>query len=135
MKFITRDTDYAMRALLYISASDKDLIPSSELIDELNLPKPFIRKILQILQQEGVLTSTKGPHGGFALAMDPQKILLTDLIRIFQGEINLVECIFRKKVCRNRATCPLRSKLKRIESLALSELKSVTVGSLLKEIS
>src|SRR4030065_1518246 len=101
MKFITRDTDYSIRALIYI-ASDKDRIISiTELVKELETPRPFLRKILQSLSTSGVLKSYRGKNGGFELVKKPEKIYLLDLIEIFQGKFKLSECLFKKTVCPN----------------------------------
>jgi Rrf2 family protein len=107
MKLITRNTDYAMRALCYIAKQKNESVDVNELVRELGIPRPFLRKILQTLSGEGLLLSYRGQGGGFSLARTPEKILLTDLIRIFQKTIRLNECIFKKKICPQRGTCML----------------------------
>ena len=117
---------------MYIAKSDKEIVSAAELVKKLRMPKAFLRKVLQALQKRGVLKSTKGSRGGFMLARFPDKIFLSDLIKIFQGEVKIIECLFRKKVCPRVKTCPLRKKIKNIEKMVLSELKSVSIASLLK---
>lgn len=132
MKLITRDTDYAMRTLVYFAKQEsKDVISTSELADKLKIPRPFLRKILRRLSNEGILSSQKGLSGGFVLKRHPDKILLADIMRVFQGEPRLNECIFRKKICPDRRTCPLRKKILPIERRVLSEIKNITVGQLI----
>jgi len=133
MKLITRDTDYAIRALCYIGKREKELVSASELVKKLKIPRPFLRKILQILNREGVLKSYKGQGGGFKLALSPNKILLVNLIEIFQGPIGLNECIFKKLICPNIKTCTLKKKINSIEKYVISKLKTITLASLLKE--
>lgn len=131
MKLITRDTDYAVRALCFISTVHREEIVSvSKLVKELAIPRPFLRKILQILHKNGILKAYKGLGGGFQLAVPADKILLTDLIKIFQGSLKLNECIFKKKFCPNRNFCILKSKIDNIERHVLGELKTITIGSL-----
>ncbi|HNV23318.1 MAG TPA: Rrf2 family transcriptional regulator [Candidatus Omnitrophota bacterium] len=132
MNLINRDTDYALRAIIFIAQSDKELVSTAELEEELKLPRPFLRKILQILQKEGILNSVKGVGGGFNLAKPIEKIFLLDLIKIFQGPLTLAECMFRNKVCKNRKTCPLHKKIKALEQYARDYMKDVTIGTLLK---
>jgi Rrf2 family protein len=83
MKLLNRDTDYAVKALLYITQNNPKRMSVSELVKALDIPRPFLRKILQILNREGVLDSSRGKGGGFVLAVPPEKILLTCLIDIF----------------------------------------------------
>ena len=132
MKLITKDTDYAIRALMYIASSKKVIVTVSEIEKELRLPRPFLRKILQILQKAGVLKSTKGNKGGFALARFPKEIFLADLIEIFQGEISLIDCFLKKKSCSQVKKCSVRKKIKGIEKIMVAELKDITIASLLE---
>ncbi len=132
MKLITRDTDYALRALCFIVKSKEKLVSVSELVRELKIPKPFLRKILQILNKRRILKSYKGLGGGFSLAIAPKRILLVDLIEIFQGPLRLNECFFKKMKCPNMKRCALRRKINNIEKYVIRELKSITVVSLLR---
>ena len=130
MKLITRNTDYAMRALCYITQQGKESVSAGEMVEALHIPRPFLRKILQILSGEGLLNSTKGQGGGFSLACAADKILLTDLIRIFQSTIHLNECVFKKKLCPNRSTCVLKKEVDAIEQDVLARLRKITIASL-----
>lgn len=131
MNLIRRDTDYAVRALCFMAGAEKRVISVEDLVKKLRIPKPFLRKILQILNKRGVLRSSKGKGGGFMLAVAANKIFLVDLIEIFQGPLKLNECIFKKRVCPNKTTCRLKKKIDAIERHVVSELKSVTIASLL----
>jgi Rrf2 family protein len=133
MKLLNRDTDYAVKALLYITQNNPKRMSVSELVNALDIPRPFLRKILQILNREGVLNSFKGKGGGFVLAMPPEEILLTRLIDIFQKPVKLTECIFKEKICSDIGTCPLKKRIDALEQHVISELESITIESLLKE--
>jgi len=133
MKLLNRDTDYAVKALIYITQRDPERISVSELVKALDIPRPFLRKILQILNTEGILHSFKGKGGGFVLDMRPEEILLTRLIEIFQKPVKLTECIFREKICSDIETCPLKKRIDTIEQHVVSELESITIESLLRE--
>lgn len=132
MKLITRDTDYAIRAICFIARHKKKLISVSELARELKAPRPFLRKILQILNKKGVLISFKGQGGGFKLARSPRNIFIIDLIEIFQGPLKFNECIFKKKICPDAKKCALKKEIALIERYVLSELRFITIASLLE---
>lgn len=133
MKLITRNTDYAVRALCYIYRQNKEAVSVAELVAELDIPRPFLRKILQTLSSEGLLKSYKGQGGGFAQAKAAKEIFLTDLIRIFQNSIRLNECIFKKKICPNKSTCLLKAEIDGIEEEVLKKLGSITIASLIRD--
>jgi Rrf2 family protein len=133
MKLITRNTDYAMRALCYIAEQKKDSVPVPEMVAALGIPRPFLRKLLQTLSSEGILASFKGQGGGFALGRTAASINLTELIRIFQGTVELNECMFKKKLCPKRATCVLKQEIDSIEQNVLKRLRGITIASLIKD--
>lgn len=133
MKLITRDTDYALRALRYLATHKERIVPVAELVARLKIPRPFLRKLLQILNKEGILESSKGQGGGFRLAYSARKISLVDLMKIFQGDLILNECSFKKLLCPNTKRCLLRKKLDRIEKYVIKELRSITLASLIGE--
>ena len=128
----TRDTDYAIRAICFISKKRKKLISVSELFGCLRIPKPFLRKILQRLNKKKILKSLKGKGGGFSLAVEPENIFLLDLIEIFQGRLTLNECTFKNMPCPNIKTCLLKKRIDKIQSYVVSELKAIRIADLLK---
>lgn len=131
MKLITRDTDYALRAICFL-AKDKRRLPVVELTKALKIPKPFLRKALQRLNKKGILKSYKGLGGGFLLVKPAEKILLIDLIQIFQGPFQLNECFLKRKTCPRRNFCALKKKIDRIEKYVFSQLSSISIADLLK---
>jgi len=133
MNLLARDTDYAVRAILYMARHNGALISTADLDRDLDLPRPFMRKTLQVLQKEGYLISVKGNKGGFKLKRKPSGIYLIDLMRIFQGEISLSDCLFKKKICECVVSCPLRRVVKSMEIDLLKKLKTVKISDLMKD--
>ena len=132
MKLISRNTDYAVRAVCCIAKQKGDVVSVTDLVKALGIPKPFLRKILQVLNRKGILVSSRGTGGGFHLAGRVDKISLLDLVEAFQGPFTLNECTFKKRSCPNRKKCALKRKIDSIEGYVLSQLRLVTIGSILK---
>lgn len=130
MKLLTRNTDYAVRAICYMAKVKGRIVSVPELVDKIKMPRPFLRKILQILNKEGIVRSHKGIGGGFQLALPGSKVYLTDLINIFQGPVRLNECFLKKTLCPDRSKCPLRKRIDKIEKFVLSEIGSITIKDL-----
>ena len=102
------------------------------LVKALRIPKPFLRKILQLLTKNGFVKSYKGMGGGFSLAIPADKLYIVEVAKVFQGSLNLNECFLKKMACPNRKACPLKKKINKIERNMISELGSITIGQLLK---
>jgi Rrf2 family protein len=131
MKLITRDTDYAIRAICYIAKKNKKIVSAVELVDRLKIPRPFLRKILQVLSNKRILKSAKGKGGGFSLSVAPDKAYLLNLIEIFQGRLKLNECTFKKTVCPNIKTCKLKKSIDKIQKYVIGKLKTIKISDLL----
>lgn len=132
MKLISRNMDYAIRAICYIARQKNEIISVAELVKALKMPRPFLRKILQVLNKKGLLVSHKGKGGGFQLGLPESKIFLLDIMEAFQGPFKLNECTFKKEICPNRKFCWLKNKVDLIEEMVFLELKTVTIKSILK---
>ena len=131
MNLINRDTDYAVRALCHMAKHRDDIVSAADLHPRLRVPRPYLRRILQTLARRKVLRSFRGKGGGFILKKPPEKVLLTEVIEIFQGTIDLAHCMFRGRLCPDCRSCPLRRTVKDIEALALARLRDTTIASLL----
>ncbi len=129
---IARSTDYAVRALKYL-AEKREETSAAELTRVLSIPWPFMRKIMQSLGKKGLVSSRKGPGGGFRILKSPGEIKLTELINIFQGPVCLNECIFKKKVCPHKKTCYLSKKLGEIEEHAYLVLSKITLKEIISQ--
>ncbi len=130
MKLLTRNTDYAVRAVIYMAQKRDRLVSVPELTRALKVPGPFLRKILQILNKKGIAKSYRGIGGGFTLARASDKIYLMDIITVFQGPLKLNECFLRRTLCPNRQKCPLKKRIDKIERFVLSELGSISIKDL-----
>jgi Rrf2 family protein len=130
MKLITRETDYAVKILIS-SLKKNDILTVRMLEDELDIPRPFLRKIVQQLAKAGLVRSKKGRNGGFRLKKHAEEISLIDVMRIFQGKFSMNECLFRQHICPNKANCSLRRVILGIESKVEKELKSLTLKKII----
>ncbi|MBF0253494.1 MAG: Rrf2 family transcriptional regulator [Candidatus Omnitrophica bacterium] len=134
MKLITKNTDYAIRAIIQVAMNDKEYISAAEISRNEKIPYQYLRKIIAELIKEKIFSSKEGTTGGVKLIKDKKKIMLVDLMNIFQGDVQLSECIFRNKFCHKRATCVLRKNIERIEKNVIKEFSGITIASLIKEM-
>ena len=134
MKLITKNSDYAVRALMMLGQHQDLFISARRIADAQAIPYSYLRKILQRLIKDGLVESREGGRGGFRLKASPHHIRLTDIIQAFQGRIQLSECMFRKKVCPNRKVCALRSHILDIEKTVTEKFSRLTVGQLIKKM-
>jgi Rrf2 family iron-sulfur cluster assembly transcriptional regulator len=124
---LSNTSKYAIRAVIYLAlyATHQKKIGIKEISEELDIPTPFLGKILQILAKHQVLESTKGPHGGFSLHKPAMDISLMEIIEIIDGADSFETCLIRNSKCSNDNPCSLHDKIapyrKGIKSLFLTE--------------
>ncbi|NEX14852.1 MAG: Rrf2 family transcriptional regulator [Prosthecochloris sp.] len=134
MKVLTKNTDYAIRALLVLGTHEGEYVSARQISQQQGIPYQFLRRILQELNKNGLTTSREGAHGGVRLEKNPDAIRVRDVIEIFQGKVELSECMFRKQICANRASCVLRHEIMRIEEIVSREFGQITLGKLLTDL-
>lgn len=85
MKLSTRST-YGMRALVELAlASGHGPISATVIAKRQDLSVAYLEQLLHRLKREGVVTSTRGPRGGYVLARDPQQITMAEVVRVLDG--------------------------------------------------
>ena len=83
---IPAKTEYAIRALLTLAASDIS-VSAEHLAQEQDLPAKFLGAILSDLRRGGLVTSQRGPEGGFRLARPADQLTVADIIRAVEGPL------------------------------------------------
>lgn len=134
MKLLTKQSDYAIRALIEMARNEGGFISTREISERQDVPYQFLRRIIGDLIAEGLVESKEGAGGGVRLAADPSGITVPDVIGIFQGDIELSDCMFRKKICANRGTCVLRREIKRVEDIVRDEFSRISIKTLVERV-
>jgi Rrf2 family iron-sulfur cluster assembly transcriptional regulator len=98
---LSNTSRYAIRALIYLAIhNNKDQKTGiKKIADDLEIPSPFLGKILQTLAKQKVLNSTKGPNGGFSISEKMQNISIYEIIKIIDGEDLFDRCLITNKTC------------------------------------
>ncbi len=91
---ITRQADYAVRAVLYLSRLGPDQrAATSQIAEEQQIPPSFLAKIVSQLSVAGLLQTSRGARGGVSLARTPDQISLLEVVEAIDGPILLNECV------------------------------------------
>lgn len=106
---ITRQADYAVRAVLYLSELGPDQrAATSQIAEDQQIPPSFLAKIVSQLSVAGLLQTSRGARGGVSLARNPEEISLLEVVEAIDGPIMLNECVTDNGVCVFGDTCPMR---------------------------
>lgn len=106
---ITRQADYAVRAVLYLARlGPGGRASTAQIAREQKIPLTFLAKIVSQLSSAGVVRATRGAHGGVALARGADEISLLDIIEAIDGPVMLSECTLNPDTCTLSDDCVVR---------------------------
>ncbi len=107
---ITRQADYAVRAVLYLAQIGSERrAATSQIAQQQNIPPSFLAKIVSQLSVAGLLQTSRGARGGVSLARDPEQISILEVVEAIDGPILLNECVsVSGSDCTFGDDCPMR---------------------------
>lgn len=130
---ITFKGDYALKAVLDLSAGYGAPRRIEEIARRQDIPVKFLEQILLSLKKGGFVRSRRGPSGGYELARSPEKITLGQVIRYVEGPVEPISCVLKKggTRCNFADRCVLHDVFdeigvylaKKVDSLNFAELR------------
>lgn len=130
-QIIRRHSDYAIRALLFLSGCEETITPCGEIAKACAISKSFAYKILRKLSRAGLTRSFPGRPGGFLLAKKPQDISLYDVIQVMQGSTLVSECVVTPACCGRSEGCIVSEKWHVLHQMMIEFLSSTSLGNIL----
>ncbi len=106
--------EYGIKAMIYIAQKSKngERLSLKQIARETNSPEAFTAKVLQLLSKQNLLTSLKGPTGGFTLNNSADKINLASIVSAIDGDSIYKGCGLGLDECSEIKPCPLHHKFK-----------------------
>jgi Rrf2 family protein len=131
---------YGIRAVIYLARNQNKTEKTGikKISEDLELPSPFLAKILQQLAKHRILSSSKGPHGGFSLLKNPENITLLDVVNIIDGEEVFTQCVMHNGDCisidRNKKPCPIHDDYSKVRTDIIGLFRNKTIADLAKTV-
>ena len=131
---LTKQTDYAFRVLMALSTvEDQQLMQIQQIVDQYQISKSHVMKIVQKLVHHGYLQAVRGQKGGVRLAKIPSEINLREVVELMENTLEPVNC--NEPVCLIRSHCRLKSHLLHAMKDYLTYLEGVTLADILSPAS
>ena len=131
---ISQKTRYALRALLYLVEQGRGApVQLGNIAESQQVPRKYLELIMLDLKRAGIVTSVRGPSGGYRLARTPQEISFGEVIRVLDGPIALVPCAsvnFYSKCgdCHDEDSCAIRRVLAVVRNTSAKILDSTSLA-------
>jgi Rrf2 family nitric oxide-sensitive transcriptional repressor len=130
MKF-SKSTELAIHGLWLLASKRPDLLLVAEMADAQNVSESYLAKIFQRLARKGLVRSTRGKRGGFALAREPGEISVADVVRAVEAEEPLFDCMDLGRGCKSRTNCLLRDVFVEAERQMYTALEQTSLADLM----
>ncbi len=134
---VSKSCKYAIRAAVYIAAhTNNDLkLGVKEIAKEIEAPTAFTAKILRQLNKFKIVTSIKGPYGGFFCERYQLELPVAEIVNAVDGLSVFKECVMGLHKCSDAHPCPMHSKYADVRNQMMKTFQETTVGSLAADLS
>ena len=132
---LSRRSEYGLRALTDLVRSGSDVtVPLATLAQRNHLPPKFLEQIMATLKRGGIVRTTLGAHGGYALADDPATVSIGRVIRLLDGALAPLPCVslryYAPCSCPDESTCALRDIMLDVRDATLGILDNESLAEM-----
>lgn len=127
---ISKLSDYAIVVLGQMARQPERTFAANELAESSGIGTPTASKILKVMARAGLLTSTRGAHGGYQLTSAPEKTSIASIIAAVEGPIALTECGLEHRQCDQSRTCHVQGNWSLINRAIQTALEAITLADM-----
>ncbi|GAL88119.1 RrF2 family transcriptional regulator [Jejuia pallidilutea] len=133
---LSNSSKYAVKAVLFLALhSNEDCkIMVKDISEPINVPQAYIAKLLQELSRANIISSTRGPKGGFYLSETNKAQPIINILKVIDGEKRLTSCMLSLDMCNEKKPCPLHNILSTSRTTILENLRKKTIKELSEDV-
>jgi FeS assembly SUF system regulator len=127
---LSKKADYALMAMKHLARKTDSASASTsarEIAEQYDIPIELLAKVLQRLVRTGLLVSTQGTRGGYALSRSAKSISVADVIQAIDGPLTVTACSTEKNDCEQYSKCSIRDPLWQIRERIVAALGTVSL--------
>jgi len=134
---LSRASKYAILSTLFLAehSSVEKKISVKLIAESIDVPSPFLAKLFQQLVRGKIISSSKGPHGGFYLTEENSKKNVCDIIENIDGLNRLNDCFLGLNECDSKNPCPVHFIVEPFKNNILGKFRDKTIMEFAQEIS
>jgi Rrf2 family iron-sulfur cluster assembly transcriptional regulator len=132
----SKSCEYAIKAVIHIciETNDGSKLGIAHIAQAIDSPEPFTAKILQTLARHGIISSSKGPGGGFYIDPKAKPIKVMDIVDLVDGKQAFERCGLGLKECSEDHPCPIHKEFKSYSARLKGLLENKTIQEFAKDI-
>jgi Rrf2 family protein len=131
---LTKKADYGLMALKYLAEQPTPAPASAkDIADAYHIPPQLLAKILQTLARAGLLVSSAGTNGGYALSRPAAEISAFEVIRAIDGPLFITSCITIHGTCDLAGHCTIKEPLRKVNDSIKDLLSAIRIADLAED--
>lgn len=130
---LPKTAEYALRAVVWLGRDPDQPESAERLASHTKVPRRYLHKVLQDLVKANLVRSQSGPGGGYALARDPVKLSVLEVVNAVAPCERILHCPLG--LPSHTRLCPLHTELDRVYAATETALSRVTIAQLLRSTS
>jgi Rrf2 family protein len=133
---LSNSSKYALKAVIYLAlhTDENNKMMVKDISARINVPKAYIAKLLQGLAKRKIISSAKGPKGGFYINPSNKNRTLMEVIEVIDGKQKIESCVLGLEDCNEQKPCPIHSLIGPLKSKMIDLLESKTINDLASDL-
>lgn len=133
---LSNSSKYALKAVLYLAlnSSEEHKLMVKDFHGKINVPKAYLAKLLQELSRQKLISSTRGPKGGFYLSDENRSHPLMRFIDVIDGPSRMTACMLSLADCDEKKPCPLHAIFQPSRTKLINSLENLTVNDIAPDL-
>jgi Rrf2 family protein len=133
---LSNSTKYAVKAVLYLAlySNENQKILAKDIGKSISVPQAYLSKLLQELSRHNIVSSTKGPKGGFFLTNENRNNPLIKIVDVIEGHQKIQSCLLSLESCNQKRPCPLHDLVAPSKKKLLKSLQRKTIAQISSDI-
>lgn len=125
---VSRTARYALRAVVQLARFGNERVAAETLSRQLDMPENYLSKTLHVLGAEGILDASRGPGGGYRLAVPPEELSLLRVVETFEPVDAERQCVLGRPECSDSDPCPVHDDWARAADRVVAFFRETSVA-------
>jgi Rrf2 family protein len=127
---LSKTSEYALRIMSFMINSDMHVFSAKYLIEHLQVPDKYLRRLMTDLSKKGFIRSLQGRDGGYVFAKNANKIYLSQIIDAVEGMDKYEGCILGFSECSDENPCSLHERWSPVKQQLIDFLSTTTISEM-----
>lgn len=133
---LSNSSKYAIKAVLYLAlnSDENDKVMVKDIAKQINVPMPYLAKLLQELSKQKIISSVRGPKGGFFLSNTDRKNSVMSIVSVIDGEHKFYTCLLSLENCNEKKPCPMHNTMTVFRTKFIQSLQDVSISEMVLQV-